>query len=96
MERRKLTAAEVAKAQEDLPGWSVEEGKLTRAFKFDDFAEAMGWMVSVAIYADQLDHHPDWSNSYNKVNVSLITHDMGALTTLDLALAQRMQELAPA
>jgi 4a-hydroxytetrahydrobiopterin dehydratase len=94
MERRKVTTAEVKEALKDLPGWSVDDGKLNRQFKFATFAEAMGWMVTVAIYADQLDHHPDWSNGYNKVNVELLTHDMGALSTLDLALARRMQELA--
>jgi 4a-hydroxytetrahydrobiopterin dehydratase len=94
MERRKVTTAEVGEALKDLPGWSVEDGKLSKQFKFATFAEAMGWMVTVAIYADQLDHHPDWSNGYNKVNVELLTHDMGALSTLDLALARRMQALA--
>ena len=94
MERRKVTTAEVEEALENLAGWSVDDNKLSKQFKFDTFAEAMGWMVAVAIYADQLDHHPDWSNAYNKVKVELTTHDLGALSTLDLALARRMQELA--
>lgn len=93
MERRKVTPVEVEEALQDLPGWSAEEGKLRKEFKFGTFAEAMGWMVTVAIYADKLDHHPDWSNGYNKVSVELTTHDMGTLSTLDLALARRMQEL---
>ena len=93
MERRKVDMVEVEEALEDLPGWSVEEGKLNKRFKFDSFAEAMGWMVTVAIYADKINHHPDWTNVYNRVDVSLITHDMGALSTLDLALAQRMQKV---
>jgi 4a-hydroxytetrahydrobiopterin dehydratase len=94
MERRKITTAEIEEALKDLPGWSVDQGRLSKQFKFATFAEAIGWMVTVAIYADQLDHHPDWSNGYNKVNVELLTHDMDALSTLDLALARRMQELA--
>lgn len=94
MERRKVEISEVEEALLGLPGWSVEEGRLCKEFKFGDFAEAIGWMVSVAIYADKIDHHPDWSNVYNRVNVSLITHDMSALSSLDLALAKRMQEIA--
>jgi 4a-hydroxytetrahydrobiopterin dehydratase len=94
MEPRKVTPAEVDDALKELPGWSVQEGKLSKQFKFPSFAEAMGWMVAVAVYADKLDHHPDWSNGYNKVNVALTTHDLGALSTLDLDLARRMQALA--
>lgn len=96
MERRKLEKAELKEALKELPGWIVHDGKLGKEFKFDSFAEAMGWMVSVSIYADQINHHPDWSNVYNQVSVNLITHDMGELSTLDLALAKRMEELAPA
>ena len=94
MERRKVEARELDEALGELPGWTVDEGKLRKTLKFGSFAEAMGWMVSVAIYADRIDHHPEWFNVYNRVEVALITHDMGALSTLDLALARRMQELA--
>lgn len=95
MERRRLQDAEISEALNDLPGWEVHEGKLHKTFKFGSFAQAMGWMVSVGIQADKLDHHPDWSNSYNKVVVDLKTHDMDALTTLDLTLARKMEELGP-
>jgi 4a-hydroxytetrahydrobiopterin dehydratase len=94
VERRKVEMSEVEQALMALPGWSVEEGKLVKGFKFRTFAEAMGWMVSVALYADKIDHHPEWRNVYNRVDVALVTHDMDALSTLDLALARRMQELA--
>lgn len=94
MERRKVDAGHVDEALQALPGWAVDEGKLKKEFKFGSFAEAIGWMVAAAIYADQIDHHPEWSNVYNRVKVALITHDLGALSTLDLALARRMQELA--
>jgi len=94
MERRKVNAGEVEEALRALPGWAVDEGKLKKEFKFGSFAEAIGWMVAVAIYADQIDHHPEWFNVYNRVKVALVTHDMGALSTLDLALAGRMQTLA--
>jgi 4a-hydroxytetrahydrobiopterin dehydratase len=92
--RRKLNDEEVQEALAQLSGWSLEEGRLHKEFKFRTFARALGWMVSVGVEADKLDHHPDWSNSYNKVKVNLITHDMGALSTLDIALAQKMDELA--
>ena len=94
MERRALDADEVKEALSRLPGWAVEDSKLTREYRFGSFGEAIGWMVSVAIYADRIDHHPEWFNVYNRVSVALITHDMDALSTLDLALATRMQELA--
>ncbi len=94
MERRQLTEEEMDNSLNNLPGWALENGKLSKTFKFNSFAEAMGWMTSVAIYADKIDHHPEWSNVYNQVSVNLITHDMGALSTLDIALAKRMETLS--
>lgn len=94
MEKRRVNTGEVEEALKALPGWAVDEGKLKKEFKFGSFAEAIGWLVSVAIYADRINHHPEWFNVYNRVSVSLVTHDMGALSTLDLELARRMQELA--
>ncbi|UCG26092.1 MAG: 4a-hydroxytetrahydrobiopterin dehydratase [Chloroflexota bacterium] len=94
MERRKVDRGEVEEALMTLPGWAVDDGKLKKEFKFGSFAEAIGWMVAAAIYADQIDHHPEWFNVYNRVKVALVTHDMGTLSTLDLALARRMEALA--
>lgn len=93
MERRKLTSSELENELQVLPGWEVKDGRLTKTFIFGSFAEALGWMVSVGVYADKLDHHPDWSNTYNRVAVELMTHDEAALTTWDIALAKRMEEL---
>ena len=93
MSRRKVSEEEVAAALKDLPGWEVKDGKLHKTYKFDSFAQAMGWMVSVAVFADKLDHHPDWCNGYNKVKVDLMTHDLDALSTLDLELAAKMEAL---
>jgi 4a-hydroxytetrahydrobiopterin dehydratase len=95
MERRRLTDQETESNLQDLPGWSLENGKLSKTYKFGSFAEAIGWITSLAIYADKIDHHPEWSNVYNKVSVNLITHDMAALSTLDIALARKMESLAP-
>lgn len=95
MTRKKLTPDEIASALDELSGWEVKDGKLHKAFKFDTFAQAIGWMVSVAIYADKTDHHPDWSNAYNRVVVDLSTHDLGdAISELDVKLARKMDELA--
>ncbi len=91
MERRALTDNEMGAILEALPGWEIQEGKLHKLFKFASFAEAIAWMVKVAIYADKIDHHPDWSNGYNKVDVELLTHDLGAISTLDVALAKHME-----
>ena len=95
MARKKLDDKEIQTALEALPGWKVKDGKLHKSFKFDSFAEAIGWMVSVGIYADNKDHHPDWANSYNRVEVDLSTHDLDdAISNLDLELAQKMNSLA--
>ena len=91
MERRTLTANEIGEIPDTLPEWEIRDGKLHKLFKFSSFAEAIGWMVKIAIYADKIDHHPDWSNGYNKVDVELLTHDLGAISTLDVALAKYME-----
>ena len=93
-DRRALSTVEIDTALGELPGWQVVEGKLSKQFKFGSFAEAMGWMVSVAIYADKIDHHPEWSNVYNRVQVNLVTHDLGnAISTWDVDLARKMEQL---
>ena len=95
MSKQKLSSAEIEDALNQLPGWSVQEGKLHKQFKFGTFAQALGWMVSVGVHADKMDHHPEWSNVYNKVEVSLVTHDLdNAISNLDVDLAQKMEELA--
>ena len=95
MARVKLSDQEIEGALNDLPGWEVLDGKLHKTFKFDTFAQAIGWMVSVAVYADKNDHHPEWSNVYNRVRVDLSTHDLGnAISALDVELARHMETLA--
>jgi len=94
MERRKLTREEIDASLLELTGWEEVDGKLHKEFKFGSFAEAIGWMVSVAIYADKIDHHPNWSNVYSKVTVELWTHDMDGLSNWDVALARKMNLLA--
>jgi 4a-hydroxytetrahydrobiopterin dehydratase len=97
MARAKASEAEIASALVDLPGWAVIDGKLSKEYRFASFAEAIGWMVSVAICADKLDHHPEWSNVYARVKVNLVTHDLGnVISNLDLMLAATMEALARA
>lgn len=95
MARKRLTAEEIKSALAQLSGWEVKNGKLHKTFRFDSFAEAIGWMVSVGIHADKADHHPEWSNVYDKVEVNLVTHDLdNSISNLDVELAQRMEALA--
>ncbi|CAN7476662.1 4a-hydroxytetrahydrobiopterin dehydratase [Devosia sp. LjRoot3] len=91
----KLKPEEIAAARGKLAGWTVEDGekRLTRTFKFKDFSEAFGFMSRVALLADKADHHPDWSNSYNKVEIVLSTHDAGGLTQKDVDLAENISAL---
>ena len=93
-ERRKLDDAEVAGRLAEIPGWSHAEGSLQRTLGFGDFVAAFGFMSSVALVAEKLDHHPNWSNVYNTVNIALNTHDAGGITDFDFVLAARINELA--
>ncbi|MCU1453292.1 MAG: pterin-4a-carbinolamine dehydratase [Acidimicrobiales bacterium] len=76
-------------------GWSIVDGKLHRELKFADFSAAWGFMARVALLAEQLQHHPDWSNSWNRVVIDLQSHDVGALTDRDAQLASAINGLLP-
>jgi 4a-hydroxytetrahydrobiopterin dehydratase len=84
----------LAGAVADLEGWEVDDGTLHKVFEFDDFVAAFGFMARVALVAEKADHHPDWSNSWNKVDVHLVNHAAGGITAKDVELASRMDELA--
>jgi 4a-hydroxytetrahydrobiopterin dehydratase len=90
----KLSKDELAAGLNDLPGWTIENEKLRRDFKFANFVDAFGFMASAAIEAEKMNHHPEWFNVYNKVIVDLTTHDAGGITELDFALARKMNRLA--
>lgn len=79
---------------EQLEGWSAGDDFLTKVFRFDDFAQAFGFMTRIAIIAEKMDHHPEWFNVYNRVDVTLTTHDAGGVTQKDLILAQAMEKAA--
>jgi 4a-hydroxytetrahydrobiopterin dehydratase len=72
--------------------WRIKQGKLTKQFTFSNFVDAFEFMKKVAIHAEKINHHPEWSNIYNKVVVELTTHDVGSLTTLDFELALNMEK----
>ncbi|MGF1502135.1 MAG: 4a-hydroxytetrahydrobiopterin dehydratase [Paracoccaceae bacterium] len=76
-------------------GWaaSVNGRAIVKTFKFRTFRDAIGWMVRAAFEADALDHHPEWANVYNRVEVTLTTHDAGGLTEKDIALAERLEAI---
>jgi 4a-hydroxytetrahydrobiopterin dehydratase len=91
-----LTESERADLLPALDGWAMAQGRdaITKRFVFADFNAAFGWMTRVALAAEQLDHHPEWSNVYRTVDVTLATHDANGLTRRDIELAQRMDQFA--
>ena len=73
----------------------VKDGKLRKQYKFASFAAALGWMVAVGVAANEMDHHPEWCNVYNRGTVDLATHDLGnAISNWDVELAKKMEEMA--
>jgi 4a-hydroxytetrahydrobiopterin dehydratase len=94
MAAQPLSSDAIALLPEQLPSWTLKEGKLHRELRFADFSEAFGFMARVALAAERLNHHPEWSNVWNRVVINLTTHDCGGLSSLDLALAQRIDALA--
>jgi len=93
---KKLEAAAREAALRKLPQWKAAEGRdaITRSFKFADFNAAFGFMTRVALLADKMDHHPEWFNVYNKLDVTLSTHDAGGLTQNDIDMATAMDGYA--
>lgn len=96
MSRTVLTAQELGQAMSAMPDWDiVSSGKaIRRLFTFKDFNAAFGFMTRIALHAEKLDHHPEWSNVYNKVEVTLTTHSSHGITPLDIQMAQIMDRLS--
>ena len=94
MPRPQKIPVEAALAQ--LQGWSAAEGReaIVKSYRFKDFAQAFAAMTRVALAAEKLDHHPEWSNVYNRLEVTLATHDAAGVTELDVALAKVFDEAA--
>jgi 4a-hydroxytetrahydrobiopterin dehydratase len=96
MARPRLDTPQLEASLRELAGWSLEQGRLHREFRFADFTEAMGFVLRAALVAERMDHHPEWSNVWNRVVVDLTTHDAGGITAADVELARRLSALAGA
>ena len=94
MARQKLTDTELQSALGQLSGWTVQSGKLHREYKFPDFAHAFGFMATAAVLIEEMNHHPEWCNVYNRVTVDLTTHDSGGITQNDVELARILENIA--
>ena len=93
MRPSRMTDEEIRNDLAKVPGWEVLDGKLHRSFKFKDFSRAFGFMSSLALVAEARNHHPEWSNVYNRVVIDWSTHDAGGITALDFELAAAASEL---
>lgn len=88
-----LTEARIQEVLAEMPGWSLSAGRLRRECTFADFSEAWGFMNRVALLAEKMNHHPDWSNVYNRVVIELFTHDAGGITQRDIDFARGVHAL---
>ncbi len=93
MKVAKLSPQEIEQALSSRPEWRLEDGKLCRRLVFDDFVAAFGFMTRVALVAEAMNHHPEWSNVWNRVEIQLTTHDAGGISRLDFQLAERIDGL---
>lgn len=91
---KKLSDNEIAEHLKSLPSWELGEDRIKKTFRFKDFVGAFGWMTSIALVAERMNHHPEWKNVWATVEVELSTHDAGGLTELDMKLAAAMDALA--
>jgi len=89
----KLTDAEISAGLANLPGWTLQLGKLHREYKFADFAHAFGFMATAAPTIEKNDHHPEWANVYNNVTVDLSTHSAGGVSLNDVICAAKAERL---
>ncbi|MEY3082157.1 MAG: hypothetical protein RJA94_2142 [Pseudomonadota bacterium] len=96
MTDKPLVGVERAKALHELHGWAEAKGRdaITKTYQFKSFSQAWGFMSRVALYAEKEDHHPEWTNVYGRVDVTLSTHTAGGVTEKDVALARKMEALA--
>lgn len=95
---QKLSETERTDAINQLSGWELVQGRdaITKSFKFKTFNQAFGFMTQVALIAEKLNHHPEWFNVYNRVDITLSTHDAGGLTELDIKLAEKINNVSGA
>ena len=91
---RRLSPEDVARRLAERPGWSGDAVSIHKEYRFADFSAAFGFMTRAALAAERLDHHPDWTNVYSRIAVTLATHDAGGVTELDFRLAETLDLLA--
>lgn len=91
--REKLPDGEIARRLTLLPEWELRDGALHRELRFESFARAFGFMTAAAIVAQEMDHHPDWTNVYDRVTIRLSSHDVGGISERDFVLAGKMDRL---
>ena len=89
----KLTDKEIESEVNKMPGWKVVNGRLSKSFEFKDFIEAFSFMTRVAMHAEKMNHHPEWFNVYNKVNIDLVTHDLNGISNYDMKLANAINKI---
>ena len=92
-EYKKLSQQEIKEEVAKLQGWTVANGKLSKDFEFKDFVNAFGFMTQIALNAEKMEHHPEWSNVYNRLKIELVTHDLGGISTYDIKLASIIDRL---
>ena len=94
MSVEKMSTQEIEDKLATVPGWTLQDEKLHRELKFQNFVEAVGFMAQAAIIAEKMSHHPEWSNVYSQVVIDLTTHDVDGISQLDFELAQKMNAAA--
>jgi 4a-hydroxytetrahydrobiopterin dehydratase len=92
---KKLSGSELDEIVKNMTGWELKDGKLQKSFKFSNFVEAFGFMTKIALEAEKINHHPEWSNIYNTVAVKLSTHDADGITDYDIKLAKIIDNSNP-
>jgi 4a-hydroxytetrahydrobiopterin dehydratase len=90
---QKLSQQEIELEIGKIQGWKVANGKLNRTFEFENFVQAFGFMTQVAIQAEKMNHHPEWFNVYNKLEINLVTHDINGISNYDIKLAETINHL---
>ena len=96
MKSNLLNRDQLAGLERHIPNWSIKDNKLHREFVFDNFITAFGFMTRVALVAEAMNHHPEWSNVYRRVTIELTTHDLGGISNLDIDLAKAINNLLSA
>jgi 4a-hydroxytetrahydrobiopterin dehydratase len=93
MKYKKLSENELDETVRAMNGWELKDGKLKKSFRFSNFVEAFGFMTRIALEAEKINHHPEWSNVYNTVTIKLSTHDAGGITDYDVKLANIIDKI---